>query len=560
MIKYRNFTFRYGNEACPALSNINASIEAGEFVLVSGPSGGGKSSFCRCLNGLIPHFYGGQVSGDVDVNGLSILQHSTRTLAATVGMTFQDPENQLTAMDVEREIVFGMENLGFSVKLMSKRLEESLDSLGIAELRHRVITELSGGEKQKVAIAAVLALHPRVLVMDEPTSELDPKGAEDVLSVVQRLNDELGLTVILVEHRLERVIHMVDRLILIEHGEITADGKPREVLRGPEIQNSGVGIPPLIRLANKLEQSGKPINSMPLTVKEGRAVFGPLFPSHLPAQKDRTVSARRNGAGAVVLNVSHVWYSYSGGSRAALKNISLQFHAGEMTAIMGRNASGKSTLLKLFNGLLKPVRGEVTVRDLNTRDVRISQLADKVGLVFQNPDDHLFADSVENEIGLTPKNLGWEPARIKERVEELLKRFDLERYRHRYPRYLSGGEKQRVALAATIAAKPPILALDEPTRGMDYRYKTGLMHFLLDYCEEGHTVILVSHDVETVARHAGRVILMSEGRIVLDDSKQEVLSGALLFSPQVNRLVQAFGNPETCGDILTEDELFEILK
>jgi energy-coupling factor transport system ATP-binding protein len=559
LIKYTDFCFRYGNEPYQALKNINLNIEAGEFVLVSGPSGGGKSSFCRCLNGLIPHFYGGHVSGDVTVNGSSILKHSTQELARMVGMTFQDPENQLTAMDVEREIVFGMENLGFTKKLMSKRLEESLDTIGISALRHRVITELSGGEKQKVAIAAVLALHPKVLVMDEPTSELDPKGAEDVLSVVQRLNDELGLTVILVEHRLERVIHLVDRIILIHQGEVIADGLPRQVLSDINIQNIGVGIPPLIRLANQLNLKGKKIESVPLTVKEGRAVFGPLLSS--PFSDHRLPhNGRTNGDGTTVLSVNNAWYTYSNQTKAAVKNISLEFHKGELTAIMGRNASGKSTLLKMFNGILKPVRGKILVNGIDTRHIRVAQLANQVGLVFQNPDDHLFADTVENEIGLTLKNLAWDAGRIRNRVEGLLKAFDLERYRDRYPRYLSGGEKQRVALAATIASSPPILALDEPTRGMDYKSKTYLMRFLNAYCATGNTVVLVSHDVETIAEHAQRVILMSEGQIIIDDTKEEVLSEALLFSPQINRLVQAFNEKGVPRDILTVDEMLEILK
>lgn len=559
MIKYTGFSFRYGDEPYLALKNISLEIEAGEFVLVSGPSGGGKSSFCRCLNGLIPHFYGGKVSGDVTVNGLSILKHPPRELAGTVGMTFQDPENQLTAMDVEREIVFGMENLGFSRKLMSKRLEESLDTLGIAALRHRVITELSGGEKQKVAIAAVLSLHPGVLVMDEPTSELDPKGAEDVLSVVQRLNDELGLTVVLVEHRLERVIHLVDRIVLVHRGEIIADGPPKKVLGDARIQEIGVGVPPLIRLANRLRSEGKNIPSLPLTVKEGRAVFAPLLDRTAPSAKARP-DRQEKAAGPAVLSVNNVWYAYTGQSRSALKNISLDFHQGELTAVMGRNASGKSTLLKMFNGILKPLRGDVLVNGRNTRHARVSELSAAVGLVFQNPDDHLFADTVEQEIALTLQNLDWVPDRIRDRVEELLEKFDLVRYRRRYPRYLSGGEKQRLALASVIASRPPLLALDEPTRGMDYRSKTELMRFLCQYCDSGHTVILVSHDVETVAEHARRVVLMSEGQVVLDDTRQEALSEALLFSPQINRLVQAFDGLGVPKDILTVDEMYELLK
>ena len=557
MIEFRDLSFRYGGADDYALKKINVRIKEGEFVLVSGPSGGGKSSFCRCINGLIPHFYGGHISGDVTVDGLSILKNTPRVMASIVGMTFQDPENQLTATDVEREIVFGMENLRFDRQLMSKRLEESLDSIGVAHLRHRVIPELSGGEKQKIAIAAVLSLHPRILVMDEPTSELDPKGAEEVLSVVQRLNDELGLTVILVEHRLERVIHLVDRAVFLHKGEIVCDGPPGEVLSDGRLVEIGVGVPPLIRLANHLRRSGHQIDRIPLTVKEGRKAFEASFRGVKMLAQGRDL-VKEDGARPVI-GVQDLWHRYPAGN-TALKGVTLSFQAGEMAAVMGRNASGKSTLLRHLNGLLKPTRGEVCVEGVRTREASVAQLARSVGLVFQNPDDHLFADTVEQEIGLTLRNLGWKAAEIERRTSELLRQFDLERCRHRYPRYLSGGEKQRVALAATMAARPRVLALDEPTRGMDHALKRDLMRFLKAYCAEGHTVILVSHDVETVAEHVDRVILMSEGQVVVDGNRHQVLSEALLFSPQINRLVQSFCSYGVPRDILTLDEAIELLK
>jgi energy-coupling factor transport system ATP-binding protein len=557
LIEFHSLSFRYGDDPGYALKSITARIGQGEFVLVSGPSGGGKSSFCRCLNGLIPHFYGGKVSGEVIVNGLSVLQHTPRDLAPIVGMTFQDPENQLTATDVEREIAFGMENLAFGWRTMSKRLEESLDAIGIAHLRHRAVSDLSGGEKQKIAIAAVLALHPRILVMDEPTSELDPKGAEEVLSVVQRLNDELGLTVVLVEHRLERVVHLVDRVILLHQGRIIADGSPRDVLSENMPVEIGVGVPPLIRLANRLRERGIHIDTIPLTVKEGRRMLHTsLWGSNDHPRKE--VRAQHTGAAALV-RVDDLWYAYPTGT-TALRRIKVSFRPGELVAIMGRNASGKSTLLKHFNGLLKPTRGDVYVDGVNTQKATVAQLARTVGLVFQNPDDHLFADTVEQELGLTAKNMGWAPAEIERRTVELLRQFGLQRHRRQYPRYLSGGEKQRVALASVMATRPRVLALDEPTRGMDHGLKRDLMRFLKQYCEAGNSVVLVSHDVETVAEHADRVVLMSEGQIVVDGDRYDVLSEALLFSPQVNRLMQSFTDYGVPADILTVDEAMGLLK
>jgi energy-coupling factor transporter ATP-binding protein EcfA2 len=557
LIKIENFTFYYGDTERPALKDVNLEIEDGEFVLVTGPSGGGKSSLCRCLNGLIPHFYGGKVIGRVEVAGLDTLKHSTKELATKVGMIFQDPENQLVTMDVEREIAFGLENLAFSRDLIAKRLEESLDTLDISSLRHRQVHELSGGEKQKVAIASVLALHPEILVLDEPTSELDPKSAEEVLAIAQRLNDELGITVILSEHRLDRVIQHVDRLVVLDRGRVVADGNTRDILSNSfqEITDIGVGMPPIIKLAQGLKNAGLNINNMPLTVKEGRLMLNGVFKKSFesPAQPEEKSNSK------TIINVEKLWYVYPQGP-TALKKISLEVGEGEFLAIMGRNASGKTTLVKHFNGLLKPTRGMVSVDDTDTRKATVAELASKVGFVFQNPNDHLFADTVEEEIGFTLRNQGLKGEETKPRVDEMLQRFSLGDYRNQYPRSLSGGEKQRVALASVLAIQPRILILDEPTRGMEYRLKSDLMSFLREYTSQGNTVILVTHDVETVAEHADRVILLSEGEIVVDGKKRDVLSKALLFSPQINRLVQAFDKYGVPDNILTVDELLQMLR
>jgi len=557
LIKVKDFSFYYSSAEKPALKNINLEIEDGEFVLIIGPSAGGKSSLCRCINGLIPHFYGGKAAGRVEVQGLNTVEHSTKELATKVGMIFQDPENQLVTQDVEREIAFGLENLAFSRDLIAKRIEESLDTLGISAIRHRPLHELSGGEKQKVAIASVLALHPEILMLDEPTSELDPKSADEVLSIAQRLNDELGITIILIEHRLDRVIQYTDRLIALDGGRVVVDGKTRNVLRKnyQEISDAGVGMPPVIKLAHQLEIMGVAHNETPLTVKEGRIILHGIF-------QKTSGQFRRNderSSGKPVIEAEKLWHVYPGGP-TALKNVSLVIGEGEFVAIMGRNASGKTTLVKHFNGLLKPAKGSVTIQGIDTRNATIAELARKVGFVFQDPNDHLFADTVEEEISFTLKNLGLEDGAIRSRIDEVLERFRLDKYRRWYPRALSGGEKQRVALASVLAVQPEILILDEPTRGMEYRLKAELMNFLQEYADQGNTVILVTHDVETAAEYADRVILLGEGRIVVDGSKRDVLSRALLFSPQINRLVQAFERHGVPGDILTVDEVMHLLK
>ncbi len=555
MIKLQNLTFTYAGSLEPVLKEINLTITDGEFVLLSGSSGSGKSSLVRCLNGLIPHFYGGRIRGTVEVEGWVTINYPLAKLATKVGLVFQDPENQLVTTDVEREIAFGLENLGLPRPEISKRLEEALDTVGIASLRYRSLSELSGGEKQKVAISSVLALKPQILVLDEPTSELDPQGAEDVLGIISRLNDELGLTVILVEHRLDRVIHLVDRLIVLEQGKIVADGHPAKIILSQyeELDKIGFGFPPLIFLRQKLIKAGHQVNDLPLTVKQARTVLETFF---------RTVKAPpprldKKPSGIPVIEVEKLWFAYQK-EPMVLKGIDLRLYQGEFIAVMGRNASGKTTLVKHFNGLLKPGKGKVLVNGQDIKKTTVAELARQVGYVFQNPNDHLFADTVEEEIAFTLKSLGFE--NIASRVNDALQRFNLVPYRKQYPRFLSGGEKQRVALASVLVAEPKVLILDEPTRGMDNALKTSLMQFLKEYRQQGHTVIVVTHDVEMAAAHAERIILLSEGKVVVDGHKKEVLSRALLFSPQINRVLQGFEKYGVPQDILTVEEALNLLK
>jgi len=462
-----------------------------------------------------------------------------------------------TSMDVEREVAFGLENLAFSRNLIAKRVEESLDTLGIAHLRYRQLSELSGGEKQKVAIASVLALHPGILILDEPTSELDPKGAEEVLAVITRLNDELGLTVILVEHRLDRVLQYADRLIILNEGTVAIDGKVRDITANhyQELSDLGVGIPPLIRLFRELRKRDVTIE-LPLTVKEGRAMLKRTFENNT-SPLDISLDNEEE-MGKPLVEIKRLWYTYPSGL-VALKNVNLKITEGEFVAIMGRNASGKTTLVKHFNRLLTPTKGKIKVAGIDTKEMTIAELARQVGFVFQNPNDHLFCDTVCDEITFTLKNLGFDSEEIRLHTDEVLEKFHLTEYKDHYPRSLSGGEKQRVAIASVLAAKPKILILDEPTRGMEYRLKSELMRFLEGYLSQGNTVVLVTHDVEIVAEYAERVILLSEGRIVVDGEKHDVLSQALLFSPQINRLAQAFERYGVSNKILTVNEALGIL-
>lgn len=555
MIKFNHLSFTYSGASRPALRDIDLVIEDGEFVLVTGPSGGGKSTLCRCFNGLVPHFYGGVLTGSAEICGMNILEHGPREFATTVGMVFQDPENQLVAADVEHEIAFGLENLGFPAGLIARRIEEALDAIGISSLRFRRHQELSGGEKQKVAIASVLALHPRVLVLDEPTSELDPQSAEEIMRLLEKLNDELGLTVVLIEHRLDRVMHLADRVLVLSEGGIVFNGHPRQVAEKGDADALGIGLPPAVRLIQRLRAADFEVNGSPLTVKEARLSLQKVLPNIAIKTSSFPTCAPRMQP---LISIEKLWFSY--GNKTVLRNINLKINPGEFVAIMGRNASGKTTLIKHLNGLLKPDRGRVTICGLDTKHSSVAELSQLVGYVFQDPNDHLFADSVEDEIAFSLRNAGAEPKTVIERVERMLARFRLEQYRHVYPRYLSGGEKQRLALASVLVNEPKVIVLDEPTRGMDYNLKKELLAYLNDYRHHGHTIVMVTHDVEMVAECADRVVLLSEGAIVVDGDKRQVLSKAMLFSPQINRLAQALSSYGISDATLTIDEMVEQLR
>lgn len=557
MIQLKKFSYSYPRSDQQALREIDLDIQDGEFLLVTGPSGSGKSSLGRALNGLIPHYYGGEVSGSIRIFGMNPLAESIAELAKQVGIVFQDPENQLITLDVTHEIAFGMENLGFPRELIMQRLNETLHWLNIIHLKNRRLSELSGGEKQKIAIAAVLALHPRVLVLDEPTSELDPVTAEDLLQVLVHLNRELKICVILIEHRLERVLGYADRLLVMAGGRIIADGSPRSVITDnfELLEKNGIGIPPVSRLAYRL--NGKAVSNweLPLTLQEGIGFFGKQSFDEsgglgLPAPGDSTPE---------LVKIKNLSYQYDGGS-PVLQNINLAINAGEFLALMGENGSGKTTLAKNINGLLNPASGSVEICGVDTCESSVAQLARYIGYVFQNPNLHLFTDTVAEEISFTMKNLHFPADEMKKQLESMLAAFGLVSSRGNYPRALSGGEKQRVALASVQAAAPKVLILDEPTRGMEYGLKKKLMEYLADYCRQGNAVILITHDVETVAEYARRVLILDDGKIVACGEKHDVLSRSAIFCPQINRLFANLQNNRLPDNVLTVGEALEIIQ
>lgn len=539
MIEFERVSYSYPGQAVPALADFSLPIEEGEFVLATGPSGSGKSTLLRCINGLVPHFYGGRFTGRVLVDGLDTRTHEPRDLAAYVGFVFQDPESQFVAGRVADEIAFGLENFNVPPATMRLRVEEVLDQLGIAGLRDRPLSTLSGGEQQRVAIAAALALRPRTLVLDEPTSQLDPEVAEEVLTALHHLNADLGLTVVLAEHRLERVAQFADRLIyLAGPGQDALIGLPREVLRRVPL------VPPLVELGRRLGWE-----PLPLTIKEGRQLLSQVsLPRSLMRERPQTQRARRGGYnGKFAVELEGVSFAYDG--HAALRDVTLSIRPGEFVALMGRNGSGKTTLLKQVVGLLRPDRGQVRVAGESTGRLAVAEIARRVGYVPQNPGMLLFADTLWDELRFTLENHGLSPDTAPIAGEALLTRLGLTGLGGVYPRDLSAGQRQRAALAAVLVTQPAVILLDEPTRGLDYGAKAELAALLQGWQREGVAILMATHDVELVAQAADRVVLLSEGRVIADGPTRAVLAGSLTFAPQINKL---FGDPTllTVDDVL----------
>lgn len=536
MIRLEHVTYTYPEGASPALNDLSLELPEGQLILVVGPSGAGKSTLLRCLNGLVPHFSGGMLYGAVRVEELDPVCATPRVLSRRVGFVFQDPEAQFVTEIVEDEIAFALENAAISPQEMRVRVEETLDLLDLTPLRDRPIKTLSGGEQQRVAIAAALALRPSILALDEPTSQLDPKSAEDVLNSLVRLNHDLGLTIILVEHRLERVLPYVDSILYLpDHGEPALFDDVRSIMGRVEL------APPLVRLGKAL--GWRPL---PLTIKEGLRFSRPWL-----AKRNGTFLPRtRSEQAPTRCGEPYIWargVSVRFGRQEALRGVDFDLWPGEIVVLMGRNGAGKTTLLRSLVGLVHPQAGVIHVAGQNIAGQDVAAICRKVGYLPQDPNTLLFAESVQEELKMTLRNHQMKIA--EERIVALLQRLNLSDKADAYPRDLSVGERQRVALAAISVTEPGALLLDEPTRGLDYVAKRELEQMLREWRNEGMALLVVTHDVELAAAIADRVILMSQGEIIAQGSPASVLATSPLFAPQIARLF-----PET-GWLTVEDVL-----
>jgi len=524
MIRFEDVSVTYDRATAPVLSHVDLHVPEGELVLVVGRTGTGKSTLLRCVNGLVPHFTGGTLSGRVTVAGRDTRLHPPRELADVVGIVPQDPLSGFVTDMVEDELAYGMESIGLAPALMRRRVEETLDLLGLADLRNRSLLSLSGGQRQRVAIGSVLTTHPKVLVLDEPTSALDPGAAEEVLAALQRLVHDLGVTVLLAEHRLERVVQYADRVVVVP-----GDGEPLVVGTPAEVMVHAPVAPPVVELGRLAGWS-----PLPLTVRDARRAAGPLSERLAPLVDEaarRTRAALHVLDGEPALTLSDVVVRH--GSVPALRGVTLAADRGEIVAVMGRNGAGKSTLLSTLVGLHTPQRGTVSVGGSAPSTLRGRDLARRVGLVPQEPTDLLVADRVGEECAASDRDCAATPGTTRAILDRLAPGIHADTH----PRDLSEGQRLALALSVVLAAEPPVLLLDEPTRGLDYAAKLRLVATLRALSAAGHCVVMATHDVELAAEVATRVVVLAEGEVVADGPATDVVVGSPMFAPQVSKVL-----------------------
>ena len=518
MIVFDDVSITYPGQDRPVLGHVNLQIPEGELVLVVGRTGSGKTTFLRAINGLVPHFTGGMLTGRILIDSRDTATHPPRELADLVGVVPQDPMSGFVTDIVEDELAYGMECLGLAPDVMRRRVEETLDLLGLADIRHRALRTLSGGQRQRVAIGAVLSTHPKVLVLDEPTSALDPGAAEEVLAALQRLVHDLGVTVVMAEHRLERVVQYADQIVLVPGGglPITA-GAPAEMMRTAPI------APPVVELARLAGWQ-----PLPLSVRDARRAAGSLR-DLLVGQQPRLRAVTAEQITLATTTDASVRY----GTRPALRHVSVSAHAGEIVALMGRNGAGKSTLLNALVGVGPEPTGSVRVNGSDPRTLSGSELVHAVGLVPQEPADLLEATTVAEECRTSDRDAAAEPGTT--RALLALMAPEIEDGIH--PRDLSEGQRLLLVLCIILAARPPLLLLDEPTRGLDYPTKARLATALADLADAGHAIVLATHDVELVAEIADRVVILADGEIVADGATSHVVTSSPMFAPQVAKIL-----------------------
>ncbi|KYH30333.1 MULTISPECIES: ABC transporter ATP-binding protein [Clostridium] len=536
-IEIKDLNYYYPDTKEKALDNINISVESGDIVLVLGESGSGKSTLGKCISGAIPNFYGGNISGSIIIGGkpLNDMEHNERSREIT--MVFQDPERQLLMNKVHREVAFGLENTGVEEKKIKRRVFEAMQFSNILSLANRNIDTLSGGQKQKVAVASAISYLPKCIILDEPTSQLDPTSSEEIVSLVKKINEEMGVTIIVIEQRVEKWFNAADKIFIMKQGRKVFYGNKMDMYREKNEYITSF-LPSYLKLCKSLN-----ISEVPQNLKEAR--------KRLKSFKyERKVSKEHNLNEVIKINIKKLYYSYE--KEEALRGINLSVRDGDFISILGPNGAGKSTFLKSIMGLIK-YKGSIEIDKKEVKKQALKDLAKTVGYVSQNPNDYISKDTVYEEVKFTLDNYRIIDEGI---IEETLRTLDLYKIKDKNPRDISGGERQRLAIASILVLKPKILLLDEPTRGIDNKIKGSLGKALRKLNEGGTTILMVTHDIEFAAEYGSSFLLMFNGEIVAQGSKEEVLSEGIYYTTTINKLIRDKNNNIfTLKDIMNFTEI-----
>ena len=548
-----NVSYIYPNSKNTVLKDISLTVNQGEFLGIIGATGAGKTTLCLALTGIVPQFYGGRFFGKVAIAGLDSLDHPVSELARHVGIVFEDPEVQITATSVENEIAFALENLSVPREEILRRIPIVLKSVRLEGFEQKNPQELSGGQKQRLAIAAALALQPQLLILDEPTSQLDPIGSQEVFATVKALKEELGVAIVMVSHAAEEMAEYCDRLAWLSEGKLMAVGNPSDIYGQVKLlQQNKLRSPEVTQVFDLIQQKGIAIDAIPVTLEAGIRNLKDLSQwQTLPSNQLITNSIRNSkNTKSPILSVQNLTHIYANGTEA-IKDISLDIYSGEYVLIIGQNGAGKSTLVKHFLNLLKPTSGKVLVGDRDTTGLSVSDLAQSIGYLAQNPDNQIFNTSVEKEVAFALPFLGYSANQVKQETERSLKAMQLWEQRHAHPLSLPKGERGRIVIAALLAMNPDVIILDEPTTGQDYEGAMSILEVSRQLHQMGKTVIVITHHLYLMPEYADRAIVMGKGTVLLDAPLRDVYHQidllestyltppqSVLLSQELNRLNQ----------------------
>jgi energy-coupling factor transporter ATP-binding protein EcfA2 len=586
VLALREVTFTYEGDVV-ALRDLNLTVRRGEFLVVLGANGAGKSTLCYLISGIVPHIYGGRRRGTLTLAGIDPWDVPLYVTSQHCGVLMQDPEVQLFMPSLGAELAFGPANLGVPREEILRRSKEALALVRLEGLEEHNPRDLSGGQKQRVALAAVLTMQPQMLVLDEPTSQLDPLGRWEVGEAIERLKRAGELSIVMTTHESEEILHLADQVLVLDQGRPVLQGSPEQVFSHPErLEQAGVKTPALIQAQSRLiGLGGAPKVNLSLEavaeqlrqeVKERRlTVASPAASAHRPAAEEVPAESALPAPGLpahpdevpVVLEAKALTFEYPGPPAVlALQDVNLRLRQGEFVGIVGQNGSGKSTLVRCLVGLLRPTQGEVLFRGESIRRLSVGEMARRVGLVLQNPDYQLFSASCREEIAFGLRNVGVADEQIENAVEQALRTVGLENQADLFPFRLSFGDRRKLAAAATMALGPQVLIMDEPTTAQDHRGRYQLADLARRFhLEQNGTVVMITHDVDLIARYAHRLIVLYQGRVLLDGPTAEVfaqvelLRKSFVVPPVAGQLARELADIGVPGDILTLDQLFAAL-